>query len=196
MVVTDDDLLYEYLLSVRAHGWTRNLPENAQLHRADSDSFYESYRFLVPGFNLRPLEIEGAIGLEQLKKFDQVIAQRRANASYFQNKLKAFPQVRTQREVGNSSWFGFPLIVQGEWQGKRDKIIQRLREAEIEVRPIVAGNFTRNPVIRYMDYNIPAPLTNADEIHFNGFFVGNHSKNNAAEVDLLMSVLEKITGEL
>lgn len=196
MVVTDDDLLYEYLLSVRAHGWTRNLPKNSRLHMPDPDPFYESYRFIVPGFNLRPLEMEGAIGLEQLKKLDQVIAQRRENASYFQEQLKAFPYVRTQHEIGKSSWFGFPLILQGDWAGKREQVLEYLREAEIDVRPIVAGNFARNPVIRYMDYTIPAPLTNADEIHFNGFFVGNHSKKNADEIDLLMQTLADVTEKL
>ena len=60
------------------------------------------------------------------------------------------------------------------------------------VRPIVAGNFTRNKVIEYMDYKIPEPLINADDIHFNGFFIGNHSKNNFAEIDYFYNVLQNV----
>ena len=190
VVVTDDDELYEYMLSIRAHGWTRNLPDNSTIYQKKNDPFYESFRFIVPGFNLRPIEMEGAIGSEQLKKLDGMIAQRRRNAEYFRQNMAQFSDIRLQSETGESSWFGFSLVLQGKLEGKRDAIVNALRNANIEVRPIVAGNFTRNPVISYMNYSIPAPLTNADDIHFNGFFVGNHSKNNFAEIDYLVSVLK------
>ena len=140
--------------------------------------------------------MEGAIGLEQLKKMDRMIAQRRANAQYFQEKMAQFPQIRLQKEVESSSWFGFSLVLEGALQGKRSQIVEGLRRAEVEVRPIVAGNFTRNKVIEYMDYSIPAPLVNADEIHDNGFFIGNHSKNNFAEIDYFVDVLKKILEEV
>lgn len=190
VVVTDDDELYEYMLSIRAHGWTRNLPADSKIYRKKDDPFYESFHFIVPGFNLRPLELEGAIGSVQLRKVDSMIAQRRKNADYFRKAMRPFPDLRLQKEVGQSSWFGFPLVLQGDLVGKRDVLVTKLREAEIEVRPIVAGNYTRNPVISYMDYTIPAPLANADDIHFNGFFVGNHSKDNSAEIDYFVSVLD------
>ena len=80
MVVTDDQELYEYMLAIRAHGWTRNLPDGSSIYQKKDDPFYESFNFIVPGYNLRPLEMEGAIGLEQLKKMDRMIAQRRENA--------------------------------------------------------------------------------------------------------------------
>lgn len=196
MVVTDDKELYEYMLAIRAHGWTRNLPAESNIYHKKDDPFYESFNFIVPGYNLRPLEMEGAIGLEQLKKMDRMIAQRRANAQYFQEKMAQFPQIRLQKEVESSSWFGFSLVLEGALQGKRSQIVEGLRRAEVEVRPIVAGNFTRNKVIEYMDYSIPAPLVNADEIHDNGFFIGNHSKNNFAEIDYFVDVLKKILEEV
>lgn len=196
MVVTDDTELYEYMLAIRAHGWTRNLPEDSSIYHKKDDPFYESFNFIVPGYNLRPLEMEGAIGLEQLKKMDRMIAQRRDNAQYFQQKMAQFPQIRLQKEVESSSWFGFSLVLEGALKGKRSQIVEGLRRAEVEVRPIVAGNFTRNKVIEYMDYSIPAPLVNADDIHDNGFFIGNHSKNNFAEIDYFVDVLKKILEEV
>ncbi len=67
MVVTDDQELYELMLSLRAHGWTRNLPtENLVTGRKSDDPFVESFRFVLPGYNLRPLEMEAAVGREQL----------------------------------------------------------------------------------------------------------------------------------
>ena len=61
LIVTDDEELYHILLSLRAHGWTRNLPAtNLVCGQKVSDPFHESFRF-VPGYNLRPLEISAAI---------------------------------------------------------------------------------------------------------------------------------------
>lgn len=192
MVVTDDRELYEYMLSIRAHGWTRNLPEDSTIYEKKEDPFYESFNFIVPGFNLRPLEMEGAIGLEQIKKIDGMIEQRRRNADYFMNSMKEFGEIRIQKEIGESSWFGFAMILEGSLKGKRAEIVAGLREAGIEVRPIVAGNFTRNKAVAYMEYEIPEPLVNADEIHDHGFFVGNHSTDNSEQIDYLVTVLRKI----
>lgn len=189
-VVTDDDQLYEYMLAARAHGWTRNLPDNSTIYEKRSDPFYESFNFIIPGFNIRPLEMEGAIGQEQLKKMDGMISQRRKNAEYFKEKMQKFVDIRIQKEIGESSWFGFALLLQGKLVGQRDKIVHALRENGIETRPIVAGNFTRNKVIEYMDYSIPEQLINADDIHFNGFFIGNHSANNNKEIDYFIDILE------
>lgn len=196
IVVTNDKELYEFMLSIRAHGWTRNLPEDSTIYQKKENPFYESFNFIVPGYNLRPLEMEGAIGLEQLKKIDKMIEQRRKNAKYFLKRIKEIKDIRTQKEISESSWFGFSLVLEGSLLGKRDALIEKLRIANIEVRPIVAGNFTRNKVIDYMDYLIPAPLTNSDDIHFNGFFVGNHSKDNSKEIDYFIDVLKTSIKEI
>ena len=100
--------------------------------------------------------------------------------------------IRTQKEIGSSSWFGFALILEKQLLGKRNEIVKEFARKGIEARPIVAGNFTRNKVIEYMDYEISEPLINADDIHFNGFFVGNHSKNNFAEIDYFYDVLQNV----
>ncbi|MCR4694112.1 MAG: DegT/DnrJ/EryC1/StrS family aminotransferase [Pseudobutyrivibrio sp.] len=191
VVVTDDKELYEYMLSIRAHGWTRNLPADSTIYEKKDDPFYESFNFIVPGFNLRPLEMEGAIGLRQLKKIDRMIEYRRSNAEYFRKKMDKYTDIRLQQEVGESSYFGFSLVLTGKLADKRNEFVKALNNANIECRPIVAGNFTRNAVIKYMNYDIPSELVNADEIHFNGLFIGNHSSNNNAEVDYFISVLDK-----
>lgn len=191
VVVTDDKELYEYMLAIRAHGWTRNLPSDSTIYKRKEDPFYESFNFIVPGFNLRPLEMEGAIGIEQLKKIDSMIEQRRRNAEYFMKQVSQFKNIRIQREVGESSWFGFAIVLEGELKGKRDYIVDSLRHSNIECRPIVAGNFTRNKVIEFFDYSIPYKLDNADDIHYNGFFIGNHSKNNFAEIDYFVGILKQ-----
>ena len=190
VTVTDDEELYHYMLSIRAHGWTRNLPRDSKIYQKSENDFYESFNFIVPGFNLRPLEMEGAAGLEQLGKMDGIIAQRRENAAYFRERMREIPGARIQKEIGESSWFGFAVVLEGENAGKRNRVVRELSAKGIEVRPIVAGNFTRNRVIGYMDYSIHGSLEAADEIHDNGFFVGNHSKSNLAEIGYFIDVLK------
>lgn len=190
MVVTKDKELYEYMLAIRAHGWTRNLPEDSIIYEKNKEAFYESFNFIVPGFNLRPLEMEGAIGIKQLQKVDKMIDNRRSNAYYFLDKMKKYDNIRVQKEIGESSWFGFALVLTGNLKNKRTGLVKFLRNNNIECRPIVAGNFTRNPVIKYMDYRISGELVNADEIHEHGLFIGNHSSNNNAQVDYFVEVLD------
>ena len=196
VVVTDDDCLYEYMLAVRAHGWTRNISKDSGIYTKKDQPFYESFNFIVPGYNIRPLEMEGAIGCKQLLKIDGMIKNRRENAKHFVEKMQYFQDIQIQTEVGESSWFGFAIILKGNLKGKRDSLVRILNEKGIEVRPIVAGNFTRNSVIKYFDYTIPYELDNANYIHDNGFFIGNHSHNNFAEIDYFAEVLQNAIAEL
>lgn len=191
VIVTDDKILYEYMLAIRAHGWTRNLPEDSTIYQKKDDLFYESFNFIVPGFNLRPLEMEGAIGLKQLPKIDRMLENRRKNAAYFKERMKEFPQIRLQKEVEQSSWFGFSMVLTGDLAGKRAELVKALNEAHIECRPIVAGNFTRNTIIKYMDYRIPEELVNADDVHDHGLFIGNHSQNNSVQIDYFIETIHK-----
>lgn len=192
MVVTEDEELYHYMLCIRAHGWTRNLPKNSSIYTKTEEDFYESFNFIVPGFNLRPLEMEAAIGREQLKKMDEIIANRQKNAVYFKGKMQEFQDILVQKEIESSSWFGFSILLQGEYAGRRNQVVKRLSEKQIEVRPIVAGNFVRNKAIHYMDYSIAGTLKNADDIHENGFFIGNHSKENRAQIEYFIDNLKEI----
>lgn len=175
VVVTDDDELFEILLALRAHGWTRNLPMNSLIAGVRSDdSFDESYRFILPGYNLRPVEMSGAIGREQLKKLSGFILQRRQNADAFKSVMSEFPDVMIQQEIGESSWFGFSMIVHPESERDRTWLRHALEQAGFEVRPIVAGNFLKNKALEWMNFTAPDSTPNADAVHSRGLFIGNH----------------------
>lgn len=195
MVVTDDEELYHIMLSVRAHGWTRNLPKQNKVTGTKSDdAFVESFKFVLPGYNLRPLEMSGAIGSEQLKKLPAMVEDRRRNARKFLDLLKAYPQLRTQKEIGESSWFGFSMIVQPDAPFKRADVVRVLTKHGIDVRPIVAGNFAKNEVLRWFDYTVHGALTNADDLDQNGLFVGNHHYGLDEEFQTLRAALDELTG--
>ncbi len=175
VVLTDDEELYHIMLSLRAHGWTRNLPnENLVTGTKSDDPFEESFRFVLPGYNLRPLEMSGAIGREQLKKLDELIDGRRSNAALFQDQMSNHPEIMIQQEIGNSSWFGFSMTIRPSSDMKRSELISKLNALGFETRPVVAGNFAKNEVVKYFDYSISGELKGADYIDANGLFIGNH----------------------
>lgn len=189
-VTTDDEELYHILISLRAHGWTRNLPKENLVSNKSDDWFTESFRFVLPGYNVRPLEMSGAIGVEQLKKLPGFIEKRRENAKLFIKLFKNHPDFIIQKDLDKSSWFGFSLIIKPESKLKRKDIIKKLIDNDIECRPIVTGDFTQNEVMKYFDYEIHGNLTNAKYLHENGFFVGNQQVEIRNEIELLYGVLK------
>ena len=175
LVVTDDEALYHIMLSLRAHGWTRNLPkENTLTGTKSDDPFEESFKFVLPGYNLRPLEMSGALGQAQLRKLPGLIEGRRKNAAVFQDKMLDHPVFSIQKEIGESSWFGFSLIVRESANITRKQAIAALTSAGFECRPIVTGNFAKNEVLEYFNYEVHGDLKNANYLDQNGLFIGNH----------------------
>ena len=185
LVTTDDEELYHIMLSMRSHGWTRNLPhDNKVTGKKSDDAFAESFNFVLPGYNIRPLEMSGALGLEQLKKIPSLIKGRRANAEVFNETLRNHPIFSLQEEIGESSWFGFSLLLRPGSNISRAQLIEKLDANGFEVRPIVAGNFINNPVMQHIPHSIHGSLANAEYIDSNGLFIGNHHYgiNEAADV--------------
>lgn len=175
IVTTDDEELYHIMLSMRSHGWTRHLPrENRVTGTKSDDPFEESFNFVLPGYNLRPLEMSGALGQEQLKKLPALVEGRRDNARLFVEGLSDHPLFTLQREIGESSWFGFSLLLREEAGVARAALVAELDRLGFECRPIVAGNFAKNPVMRHIPHEIHGGLPNAQHIDANGLFVGNH----------------------
>jgi CDP-6-deoxy-D-xylo-4-hexulose-3-dehydrase len=192
VVLTDDEEMYHIMLSMRSHGWTRHLPQENMVCEKSSDPFYESFRFVLPGYNLRPVEMSGAIGLEQLKKLDGFISKRRENAAHFCERFSNDARFILQRESGASSWFGFSLVVRPDVGLERGRIIQALNAANIDVRPVVTGNFLVNDVIKHLNHRVVGEHVNSQIIHDNGFFVGNHHFDIRTKIDYLFQVLETV----
>ena len=170
LVCTDNEELYHVLIAIRAHGWTRHLPKENKVANKSENWFEESFRFILPGYNLRPVEMSGAIGIEQLIKLPNFIEVRRQNAVHFQKIFKNHKDLIIQKETGNSSWFGFSLVIKPSSTLKREDVIKKLTKSNIDCRPIVSGNFTKNEVMKFFDYEVFETLPNADYIDKHGFF--------------------------
>ena len=192
IVTTDDEELYHILLCLRAHGWTRDLPKKNKISDKSDDWFNESFRFILPGYNVRPVEMSGAIGIEQLKKLPSFLDQRRKNAKYFIELFKNNNNFILQKNIDNSSWFGFSLLIKKNSKLKRANLVNILQKSNIDCRPIVAGNFTKNKVLDFFDFEIHKRLINADYLHANGFFIGNSHQCLKKEITFLFDVVTNI----
>jgi CDP-6-deoxy-D-xylo-4-hexulose-3-dehydrase len=191
LVLTDDKELFNILKSLRNHGWTRDQDSDSPIFERLDNDFYESYRFILPGYNVRPMEMSGAIGLAQIKKLDNYIAVRRENADYFQELFKNDERFIIQKEVSESSWFSFTMIVNETKTFTREKVLNRLREKGIEFRIITGGNFLKHDVIKYFNYEVTG-RKNADIAHEKGFFVGNFPVDIKKNIEYLYNTLKTL----
>ena len=193
MILTNNKKINDIARSLRAHGWIRNLANKNSLYKKKGDKFKDHFTFILPGYALRPLEMQGSIGLVQLKKLEKFLKIRDKNAKVF---LKLFSNknwCRVQREYKNcfSSWYGFNLVLKGKLENKRDKIVKLLNSNNIEVRPTMTGNFIKNPVKKYLNYKVSGKLDNSNYVDKNGLFFGNYPKNLSYELKKVHSIILK-----
>jgi len=179
----------DYMRSMRAHGWVRELPDNSTLYKKTGNAFNDNFIFATPGYNIRPLEMSGAIGSVQLTKWNKIMETRLANKKHFLSLFANKSWCRTQKEVGTSSWFTFGIVLDGELKGRRAEVINALDKAGIQNRPLASRNFLKQPVMRDLNYITNGKYEAADDIHDNGFFVGNGSELLTAGIDKMYEVI-------
>ena len=177
---------------IRNHGWTRDLPAENDLFVRQDDEMVELYRFIMPGYNVRPLEMCGAVGLAQLAKLDAMIEQRRENARLFVRLFGEDRRFIIQREHGRSSWFCFTIVLHPDLPVERATVVEALRQAGIGFRMVTGGCFLRHDAIRFFDYDTAGPIVNADIVHDRGFFVGNHPVDLTPQITRLREVLDAV----
>ena len=189
MVLTNSKDDADYMRSMRAHGWIRELPDNSTLYKKTGNAFNDNFIFATPGYNIRPLEMSGAIGSVQLTKWNKIMETRLANKTHFLSLFANKSWCRTQQEVGTSSWFTFGIVLDGELKGRRAEVVDALSKAGIQNRPLASRNFLKQPVMRDLDFIASGQMTAADDIHDNGFFVGNGSQDITEGINKLYEVI-------
>ncbi len=171
-ILTDDFDLYCNALSLRSHGWIREQPKNSKLLSKKYSEFEKSWKFVLPGYNVRPTEINAVIGLEQLKKIKSFLRARRLNGSFFYELFKNSPKYNLQKFDINSSFFAFAIILNNN---NKEEILSKLHKLGIETRPIVTGNIINNKMIENCNFRIYGNIINAELVERNGFMIGNRS---------------------
>lgn len=126
------------------------------------------YVFGQIGYNLKPIDMLGAIGSVQLKKFDEIHSKRRFNKERLHKIFETIPGVRVIGEHldAETSWFGVPIVCDGD----KTEIVQFLEKNKIQTRNYFAGNLLIHPAYRHLEsaFNYP----NAMKVLDNVFFVG------------------------
>jgi len=194
LLVTNDVEIDHLARAIRNHGWARDVPPDSIVNQGQQhdDPFFEAYRFVVPGYNVRPLELAGAVGIEQLRKLDGMLQVRRRNAAHFVELFRGDNRFIIQRENGSSSWFSFTIILNPESALDRARVMDAMRHAGIEFRMITGGCFPHHAAVKFFDYDIVGNLNHAKLAHERGFFVGNHPRDITAELNHLRAVLNGV----
>ncbi len=192
MISTDDYELYCLAKSLRAHGWSRDLPKINPINKKTKKDMFEEYKFLYPGYNVRPGEMNAASGLVQLKKLNKMITIRRKNYNLFNKLFENDQRFIIQKTSNYHSSFCFPIIIKEKSRSLKNKIIKKLLKNNIEFRLITGGCFTEHKYEKFFDYSIHNNLDNAKHAHYYGFFVGNSSLDLSKQIFHLHSTLKNI----
>ena len=179
MIVTDDDVLVDYCKSLRNHGWSRDLAIDNAFGKKPDDEFYNKFDFVSLGYNVRPMEIQGVLGNVQLEKIEEVLENFKNNGKLFdglfdcEEMIDRGITVQRVTENGESSYFGFVIIADGV-RMTRERLLGEMNILGIETRPVIAGNFLKQPISRRYGFPAGGPLENVDFVHNNGLFIGNN----------------------
>jgi CDP-4-dehydro-6-deoxyglucose reductase, E1 len=162
MVTTNHQTIAAQVRTLRSHGWARHLPRRL-------DGLDPRYTFVDWGFNLRPTEVQAAIGLVQLERLDEFNKARMLNYGNFALRVLHNPLVTLPTIPPDSypAMFGIPMFVA---DGHRDALAAWLEDQGVETRPILAGNLVRQPAFRDWVGEYPG----ADRVHDQGLYVGLH----------------------
>jgi len=192
MVCTDNEELYHMLIMVRAHGWDRNHPEAKQKklrNKLQTDDFFAKYIFYDLSYNARPTEIGGFLGNLQLRYWDEIVKSRENNYQIFKQRIKSnsdfIPLILGHMDIISN--FAVPVVC------KTKKIFEKYKKrflsAEVEIRPIIAGNICKQPFFKKY-IKTTNSCHNADFIHNNGFYFGNNPELTKGEINLICNLLK------
>ena len=186
-VCTDDEELYELLVSLRSHGWARESSVETQFklqQEWDVTDFDSLYTFYYPGYNVRSTDLQAYIGLTQIDKLNSWGLQREANFEKYLECIN-YNFWKPKHDLNNfTSNFAYPII-----HPNRNEIVKSLQENDIETRPMVCGSMGTQPfyVKKYGRLELP----NVTEVDKHGFYVPNHPKLTEEQIEFICNVINK-----
>ena len=180
MVCVKNKKYLEILKSLRSHGWSRELKDNKKIS-IKNKKIDKNWIFVNSGFNLRPTDINAAIGIEQLKRLKKILSIRKYNYNSIKEKLMndkrydnqfTIPSDDNKKEI---AWFGIPITLTNNNKKFKNSFMNKLNRKGIITRPIISGNFARQPSIKLYKIKVNYKLKNADVIDQSSFFLGLHN---------------------
>ena len=210
-VVTNSGRLAKIARSIRDWGracWCTAQdtgPNGACGHRFDykvpgvPGTYDHKYLYSNIGYNLKPTDIQAALGVAQLEKLPDFIAARKCNFQRLYDGLKPYEEhliLPAWDPRADVSWFAFPMTVRDEAPFRRRELLQWLEAARIETRLLFAGNITRQPAYRDITYRTVGELTNADLVMRGAFFVGVYPGLDEPRLDYMLQTFSAFFARL
>lgn len=186
-VNTDDCELNNILLSMRSHGWNRDLSDEAKNELSkgwDVSEFDELYCFYYPGLNLRSTDVQAFIGLRALEKLNDYSILRNNNYFYYKEMITNNELNIETRENSFISNLGYPVL-----HKNRDAIVKELQNQNIEVRPLIAGSIANKPF--WIKKYGKTKFENADRVDKFGFYLPNHQDLTIDNIKLISKTINK-----
>lgn len=189
LICTNDTDFYNVLKSIRSHGWSRDLDSSVQKALQEKhgiDDFRNLYTFYYPGFNLRSTDLQAFLGIDQIKKLNDICTKRNKNYKLYHSLIENnFWKINDEKFEFVSN-FAYPII-----HPERDKIVKSLTDGGVECRPLIAGNMGKQPffIERYGEKNYPF----ADVIHDFGIYLPNHPYLTAEEIVYISDIVNQHT---
>jgi CDP-6-deoxy-D-xylo-4-hexulose-3-dehydrase len=206
VVITDDARLRDDLASLRAHGWVRDRSDKAEW-RARHPSIDERFLFVTGGYNVRPTDLQAAIGRVQLRKLDAMLAARERLAADVQALLsrhvpwlelvgaECLPGAAApapSRRERRHSWMTLPLRLRADAPVGVAAVKAHLESMGVETRPIIAGNLARHPAARSFPIRCADSLAACDDLLARGFMIGCHPVLSAGSRHTLEAALASL----
>jgi CDP-6-deoxy-D-xylo-4-hexulose-3-dehydrase len=187
MISTDDEELYHILLSIRSHGWDRDLPKEKQnelREKYNINEFRAFYTFYYPGFNLRSTDLQAFIGLSQLKKLDVIVENRHKNYLKYKSEIKNDFWSVSEPSGSYVSNFSFPIVTKNI-----NKLTEELIKNNIECRPLICGSINEHPFWyeRYGKQDLP----NSKLVHEYGLYIPNNHQMTEDELDKVIKIVNE-----
>ena len=197
-IITNDNYLADDIKSIRAHGWIRNRSDKCFLIKKYKN-LDPRFLFFTSGYNVRPMELQAAIGMVQLKKLDFFL-EKRGEVALNVNKIlrevswlklignKKIKNKKIKKKDREHSWMNIPIMLESNSPIKLQQVKKIFEKSNIETRPIIAGNILKHPALKKINYRCDKRLDVANNCLENGFMIGCHSNINAHQLDLLSKV--------
>jgi len=186
-ISTDDEELYELLVSLRSHGWDRDLKKETQIglqKEWNISEFDAMYTFYYPGYNLRSTDLQAFIGLGQIDKLRTWGIKRAANFDLYQRLIKNdYWKVKPQSNSFVSN-FAYPVI-----HPNRDEIVKELQKNDVEVRPMICGSMGTQPF--YVKEWGKKELSNVTIVDLCGFYVPNNPDMTSEDITFVCDIINK-----
>jgi CDP-6-deoxy-D-xylo-4-hexulose-3-dehydrase len=182
---TNDENFYYSLLMMRSHGWDRDLPKKIQdkLRNENKINDFDSlYTFYLPGFNLRSTDLQAFIGLRSIDKLDEYVENRNKNFKLYKSLIDNNELKIMDKNSNFISNFAYPIV-----NKNRVNIIEKLIKNNIEVRPLIAGDISKNPM--WIKKYGKTLLPNCKHINEFGFYIPNHQDLKSEEINFIVDII-------